>query len=347
VFTEDLFTATLLKPELEHGCTELLVVSGYVVPSMFQRHISALSEAIGQPQNLRSISAIYGMATANGVGSSNHKVLKSQSSNGINGVQTVTYYPKLPNRVHSKVYCWLKDSEPVVGFVGSANYTQRAFSSLQKEVLIECDAKTAFNYYQSILLHTISCDSAEVENHVEIHNDLDVVNKVRARSQQRAHRPGHLTPNEYDVVKNEAGIKYVNLSLCMDDETIPERSGLNWGQRDNREPNQAYIAIPAPVGRTDFFPQYNATGSSIERRYFTVVADDGEQFTMVRAQANGKALHTSDDNSILGRYFRKRLGLGDGSLIRYEDLVKYGRTYISIYKFDEETYYLDFSPLNA
>ena len=64
---------------------------------------------------------------------------------------------------------------------------------------------------------------------------------------------------------------------------------------------------------------------------------------MIRAQQNGKALHSFKDNSILGSYFRKRLGLKSGALIILEHLIKYGRMDISMEKIDYGRYNLDFS----
>ena len=72
--------------------------------------------------------------------------------------------------------------------------------------------------------------------------------------------------------------------------------------------------------------------------------DDGHSFAMNRAQKtdDGTAIQTPEDNSILGKYLRKRLGLTDGKEILVNDILSYGRTDISITKFDNRHYYLDF-----
>ena len=62
----------------------------------------------------------------------------------------------------------------------------------------------------------------------------------------------------------------------------------------------------------------------------------------VRAQQNGKALHSQQNNAILGRYFRKRLGLISGQLIIVQHLYKYGRLSVDI-SINRNKYYLDFS----
>jgi hypothetical protein len=63
----------------------------------------------------------------------------------------------------------------------------------------------------------------------------------------------------------------------------------------------------------------------------------------VRAQAGGKAIHTYKDNSILGKYIRKRIGIPLGKYVTLSDLKKYGRSDVTIYKIDDENYYMDFS----
>lgn len=113
--------------------------------------------------------------------------------------------------------------------------------------------------------------------------------------------------------------------------------GLNWGHRDNRNPNQAYVQLPPEVYKGPFFPK--------KGRFFAVKTDDGQTIIMTRAQKtdDGTALQTPDDNSIFGRYIRKRLGLEEGALITTEDILKYGRTNIVFTKLDELNFVMDFN----
>jgi hypothetical protein len=66
-------------------------------------------------------------------------------------------------------------------------------------------------------------------------------------------------------------------------------------------------------------------------------------FDCVRAQDSGKAIHTTNDNSQLGKYLRARLKLEPRSPIVKEDLIRYGRTDFLLKKLDDETFFLDFS----
>jgi hypothetical protein len=116
---------------------------------------------------------------------------------------------------------------------------------------------------------------------------------------------------------------------------VPKSSGLNWGQRPGREQNQAYLAVPAYIQRSAFFPECGVL--------FEIECDDAEVFQCVRAQANGKAIHTPSNNSLLGLYFRRRLGVMPGYAVRGEHIAKYGRSSVDIYKITDRKYFLDFS----
>jgi hypothetical protein len=118
-------------------------------------------------------------------------------------------------------------------------------------------------------------------------------------------------------------------------ERVPMRSGLNWGQRPGRNPNQAYLSVPREIQRSSFLPEIG--------QQFLVEADDGQRFIMVRAQSNGKALETPGDNSLLGRYFRTRIGVESGRLVTATHLRRYGRTSVDIYRVSSSHYELDFS----
>ena len=134
---------------------------------------------------------------------------------------------------------------------------------------------------------------------------------------------------------------FVTLSLTSvikGNAIVPSASGLNWGQRPKRNENQAYLAIPAYIQKSNFFPE--------KGKLFNMECDDGFFFKCIRAQANGKALETPEDNSILGLYFRKRLGVRPGYMVTTDHLYRYGRTSVDIYFRGNDKYYLDFSILS-
>lgn len=71
--------------------------------------------------------------------------------------------------VHSKIYCWLKDGIPVVGFAGSANYSVTAFLAKQRETMVKCNAKLANNYFLSHISKSILCSDKNTPEQIRIH----------------------------------------------------------------------------------------------------------------------------------------------------------------------------------
>lgn len=54
----------------------------------------------------------------------------------------------------------------------------------------------------------------------------------------------------------------------LDSTNFNVQYGLNWGQRENRDPNQAYLQLEPDVYKSDFFPT--------KGKYFIVKTDDNE-----------------------------------------------------------------------
>ena len=104
--------------------------------------------------------------------------------------------------------------------------------------------------------------------------------------------------------------------------------GLNWGQREKRDPNQSYLQLTPEIYKSDFFP--------VKGKYFIVETDDNEILIMTRAQKDiGCALQTPESNALLGSYLRKRLGVPSGSEIKNEDLDRIGITDIQFIEKDD------------
>lgn len=128
-----------------------------------------------------------------------------------------------------------------------------------------------------------------------------------------------------------------NIEVFLFDKNGGVQYGLNWGQREGRDPDQAYLQLTPEVYRSNFFP--------VKKNYFIAETDDGETLIFNRGQKgeDGCALETPDDNAKLGRYLRKRLGISYGKKIEKEDIENYGRSSIKFYKIDNIHYKLDFS----
>ncbi len=112
--------------------------------------------------------------------------------------------------------------------------------------------------------------------------------------------------------------------------------GLNWGQREKRDPNQAYLQLTPEIYKSDFFPEKGS--------YFIVTTDDHQTLILNRAQKGyGTALQTPENNAIIGKYIRQRLGVESEKEITKEAIKAYGRDSIDIYKIDNIHFTMDFS----
>jgi len=113
---------------------------------------------------------------------------------------------------------------------------------------------------------------------------------------------------------------------------IPSASGVNWGQRERRNPNQAYLAVPAALGARNVLP---GPGQS-----FLLLAH-GEWMNCVRAQQNGKAILSSDDNALLGLALRSLIGVAPGARVEKRHLEAAGRTTVTLKRVSERVFILE------
>lgn len=317
MISKDLKSQVLFSP-LQLHVNQLYIVSGYATPNM----VSWFMKNIDLPANQEiDISLIVGMPPYDGISVSVHDGFKELTQEalpkGVHSFSCSYIFQNAP--VHTKLYVWCKDGVPVKAFQGSANFTQSAFGANRRELMDECNAEEALQYYHSLEADSIYCNHAEVEEYIILHPTHPILDKE----------------NHPNSAFEDSGLDYVTLSLLARGGETGTKSGLNWGQRKGRNPNQAYIGLPRNIAKTGFFP--------LGKKHFTVVTDDGHQLIMRVEQENDKAITTPLSNALLGEYFRNRLGLGNGDYVWRNDLVEYGRTDVRIYKFDDEQYYMDFS----
>lgn len=142
---------------------------------------------------------------------------------------------------------------------------------------------------------------------------------------------------EYPILfSNDGSIEIKKVKVSLLDKHGEPQYGLNWGQRDNREPNQAYVQLPIEVYRSDFFPK--------KPSHFIIRTDDGQNIVFTRAQKTeeGTALQTPEDNSLFGKYLRTRMGVSLGNAITKEDILQYGCSELTFFKVGNQ-YFMDFS----
>ena len=309
MISNSLLQRVLLEPARKFR--KLHIVSGFATAGMADSHMEHLRK-----ENLEvSIDLIVGMTVAYGMQEAQHSAFRKLADAPQGGIEFQCRYVTRGNPVHVKSYVWLNDKgEPESAFCGSANYTMAGFGGNQIEGMASSDPAGANQFYERALKHTTDCRESSIRRRMLISQSI--------------------------AQKEARGLEEVTLSL-LDSKTkeTPKRSGVNWGQRRGRNKNQAYINIPVRIGDGDFFPERHAP--------FTVHTDDGEAFIFVRAQDSGKGLHTTRDNSLLGAYLRKRLGVPSGEYVTKEHLEKHGRTDVTFFKIDDETYLLDFSANKA
>ena len=305
----------ILFDPIRRGADELLVVSGYATAAMASWHIKKIESSNLLPIKIK---LIVGMCSYDGLTVSVHEGFKAlMGKQADTRSEFVCQYLCEGHPVHSKLYIWRRNEEPVTAFIGSANYTQVAFSKVRGEIMSECSPNSAQAYFDQLEPRTIYCNHSEVEDYIILKRQHPILDA------------------EDSAAGSLIGASTVKLSLLTKNGEVGDGSGINWGHRPKREPNQAYIPVPRAVARTNFFPPNG--------EHFTALTDDGKLLILRIEQSGDKAIATPMSNSLLGEYFRQRLELPNGAFITKEDLESYGRTDVTFYKFDEEQFYMDFS----
>ncbi|MBK9216751.1 MAG: NgoFVII family restriction endonuclease [Chloracidobacterium sp.] len=320
---DTIFHDVLMKPILDGG-DRLCILSAYATSAMAFRHL----ETIREWKRPLLLDLVIGMTPFDGISLTNHRGFQKLVTDDFAGTFQCSYVHRPPS-IHSKLYIWLREGEPFRAFAGSANYTQQAFGQ-QRELVVSCDPVDSFDYFDSIVPETIYCDHNDAEHLVQVYNDKEI---LRRQEMAKASEEAELQQTLVGL-EELAGLPRRCVSFLANDGELPQTSGLNWGQREGREPNQAYIKLPASIYHGDFFPPVAV--------HFTVLTDDRKVMICTRAQQNGKAIHTPHNNSEIGVYFRRRLGVPLDDAVTRQDLENYGRSDVCFYKIDDETYFMDF-----
>ena len=313
----DQLAKIILFDPLQKGVDELCILSAYATPNMLSWYMKNIYHKTANPIK---ISLIVGMVPFDNLSVSIHEgfqgLVASECPHEIQSIRC-SYVTDKPAE-HANLYIWCKEKQPIMAFEGSANFVQSSFiGNHRHEIMCECNPIEAKKYYDLVESRTVYCTHSEIEEYIIL-------------------RPTHpVLDIESNLVSETNDLDSVILSLVTKSGETGMRSGLNWGQRKGREPNQAYISLPSRIAKSGFFP--------LEKRHFTAITDDRHQLTLRAEQQNNKAITTPVRNSDLGEYFRNRLGLPNGAFVTASDLKKYGRTDVKFVKLDEETFYLDFS----
>ncbi len=263
-----------------------------------------------------SIELIITSAIKQGILETNHSGFKELHQSFRKGTVNhfVCSYYYGPLNIENNLYLWLKDETPITAFSCSCDFTQSSMLKKRNEFSLNKNVASAYEIFESAVNNSIYCINSEVEDYISI---------VKAP-----------LPASTDLLADDPN--YICLSLIVNNTGEPGRkSGLNWGQRENRNPNEAYIPLPRKIAKSGFFP--------LNKQHFLVVTDDHHTLLLRVEQQNDKAITTPASNAQLGEYFRNRLGLANGARVHTRDLDAYGRRDVSFYKIDDEQFYMDFS----
>ena len=320
MITENLFDTVLVEPA-RLSSDKLYIISGYAAATMVSKHFQALKKISKDVK----IELIVGMAVSDGISRQDHEGFCSLASESHKDL-FICHYVAYNCPVHSKLYAWYSGNVPKIGFNGSANYSQRAFGANCRESIVHDNPEEIRLFFNIVKQDSINCLDPQVPGLITL---FDRTEGYMGGTEEIKEEPR--------TAEGFEGLPHVTVPLLNKSGQVSERSGLNWGQRPeyNRAPNQAYIALPAPIRDSGFFPPRG--------EHFTILTDDDKTLLCVRAQDSAKAIETPNNNSDLGLYFRNRLNVPEGASVTMDHLQQYGRTDIDFYKIDDETYYMDFS----
>jgi len=260
MISNNLFQNILVEPA-RNGCNKLLIASGYATSAMAFHHLNFLRR-LGFCNV--EVNLIIGMSPTDGISLSNHSGFQQIMNEEFEQRFQCSYRFNTPP-FHSKLYIWKRNNEVYQSFLGSANYTQTAFNEgRQMEVLTECSNEEALDYFNGLIGDSIYCTHPESENIIQIYNERYYRRRVRELTETE------ITENAIIAHPDNVLFESVTVSLLDRYGNLPQRSGLNWGQRpeEGREPNQAYIRLTSDIYRSDFFPPREV--------HFTLLTDDNK-----------------------------------------------------------------------
>lgn len=289
----------------------------------------ALSGFVG-PNPIKDLSAlpfrsqvVYGLFKEN-----QKKKLHDQLTN-IHNDKIQVYYSDI--LCHSKCYLWLKDSKPIRGLIGSANFSSNGLLNDYRETLFAVDDKQLFalkGYIDLILNSSNACVDYSI---------------LERRQESDSLAPENLSNCDMVLYDPKTG-------------EVPTRSGLNWGMnpKNHVRPNDAYISIKADYIRKyrNLFPpkQSKIEGRKRQNEVVEIIWDDGESFKGLlegTITINGivfpKQISSHPNKDSIGKYIRNRLNVPLGTLVTMDHLRKYGRNNISVSLLEEGVYFFDFS----
>lgn len=311
----DIVERILVNPA-SNGTNRLCILSNHATPNM----ASWLLKTYDEKKILGiSLELIITSSYEEGISQMNHEgfiALYKTFKQGRGNIFKCSYLNSFISEKRN-LYIWCCDEKPVKAFSCSCDFTQNSLLKGNGGSVLKMDPCEAYDSFNKAIENSIYCCYSEIDEYVDI-------------GPSKIPTDAELSPDDPN---------FITLSLVVEKTGEPgTKSGLNWGQRKNRNPNEAYIPLPRKIAKSGFFP--------LEKQHFLVVTDDGHTLLLRVEQQDDKAITTPLSNAQLGEYFRNRLGLPYGAYVHSSDLDAYGRRDVSFYKIDDEQYYMDFSVKN-
>lgn len=309
-YTESIAKIILFDP-IDFGANRLCILSSHATPSMASWLLTTYKE---QGITGISIELIIEATIYDGIDNISHDGFKELHGRRYSNKCSISCsYLFQPPTFKSNLFIWLQDDVPLQAFDSSYDFTQTALLRSNKGSITIQSATHAYKLYENAVTHSIFCNHSEVEEYIIIRSSKTSLSSANDKFHANC----------------------VHLPLITKAGEPGKRSGLNWGQRNKRNKNEAYIPLPSKIAKSGFFP--------LNKQHFLVVTDDHHTLQLRVEQQNNKAITTPASNAQLGEYFRNRLGLANGAYVHTSDLETYGRTDVAFYKIDDEQYYMDFS----
>lgn len=316
----------------------LKIITAFTDCERISTHMIKLIDGINAKEfkNKLSVEIILGMAKSS---------LSEKKHNNICRLIKQLNNPKLSiscryidenKEVHSKIYIWCNKNNAEIAFCGSLNYTINAFYK-RRESLATCNALATLNYWNELYKDTKDCLDEQIYNILKKSSRTDI--------QKTKEEEIDSDDEDYDFYNSKIPLDDLKISLLKaDGSETGYGSGINWGIRQNgtkRNPNQAYIPYNRNDKKEGFFPdRINPNDKNCP--IFRVITKDYGSFHMRMAQANNKALHSAENNAILGEWIRLKLGVPQGCYVSKQMLLNYGKTFVTFRKYSNNVYLLDF-----
>ncbi len=314
LWTDPEIERLVLVDPVRAGCNELRVLSGYASP-----HI--VYDLLGKSEAERvSLAVTVGMVGADGISLGAHRGFVALQSLDYPGRVRVDYVIR-GRPVHAKLFVWSRDGVPQRAFAGSANCTSNGLHGGYRELVVSADPIASMAFIDAVAADALPCDDPTFPDDLIFLSTRTPRNRLDGEMPQQWPWEGGMSES-------------VEISLLTPRTDTGVAYGLNWGQRDGRDPDQAYLPVPAVVAKSGFLPPRG--------KRFTLLSSDGQALSAVVAQDGNKAIETPDSNAKMGRFIRARLGLPSGFLIQAADLERAGCTGYRLYKVDEETFAIEF-----